>query len=643
MKIGYDVCINQTRYTGFFEERFLRVELKENIWVALVLEKDKTTGVRKSRLAVENKSEKDIEISYTHLRYILNVPHAHLSYFTSEWGSEYSPVEVDVTYPIRIGTWSGRSSKGCSPYFHVGSVQGDGDLAGFSVGWSGNWEATVEHSGGENIITVGLLKDDFYTTVKPGDIFENIEIFDAKTENGNREELAAKFRTYYRDNISFMSERFDTLPVCYNSWWPYEDKLINEDVFYENTKIAKSLGFTNTLLDAGWFGPAGNPAEMGASAWSDKQGDWDLINTALFPSGIKKLGMRINQEIGIPFGIWCEIEAVGKDSHLFETNPELIAMKNGRPLDYLCMGNPKTQEWAIGIFETLIEEYGAKWVKIDFNRDPIACDCEEHGHGKGDGLYEHYKGLYGFMDKIREKYPHVVLENCSSGGLRLDYGIMQHCHLAFLSDPDYTPHHLKCFWGALSHIHPCGCYHFTKSEIIGDHNPHWDNYGNRISERIPITEKTTVERLDYMTRACMMSSIGFSLKLTELPKWALLRIKQHVKIFKEIAKEYIYKGDVYRLSDQPLHTPELGPKWSGFEFINADKNAIFFVFKKSGGVKEVNLQLQGLLTDSLYEISPYEGGKKELKTGYELMQDGFTVYAQSEEWSQLYSVKQVFE
>lgn len=639
MKIGYDIFVGTERFTGFFEDASAPAQevVLSGITAELVTQTDENTGVSRRRLQIRNTGAEKT-LFYAHLLYSMAYPHARLEYFTSDWGSEYTSCTLDVTYPVRIGTWSGRSAKGCSPFFSVCPVQGGAPVLGISVGWSGNWEAGVQRRDGENVVSVGLLKDDFFKELQTGEVFENIELFDCVNDI-DKESLSFSFRTYYRDRISLMKTVFNELPVAFNSWWPYEDKDISEDVFFQNAVAAKKLGFTNTLLDAGWFGPSGDPAEPGASAWFEKQGDWDLINTRLFPSGIAHLGKRVNEEAEIPFGIWCEIEAVGKNSHLYRTHPELIAKKDGEPLDYVCMGNPKTREWALGIFQTLVEVYGAKWIKIDFNLDPVSCDCEAHGHGKGDGLYAHYKGLYAFMDTLRTTYPGLVIENCSSGGLRIDYGIMQHCHIAFLSDPDYTPHHLKCFWGMLSHIHPSGCYHFSKSETVCDHNYAWNQNGERLVERKPITRATSITRFDYMMRAVMMSGFGISHKLPELPQWAKARLAEHIRIFHEISGAYLYSGDAYRLTRQPMADLHDGARWSAFEFVSDTGNALLFVFKKPGGERRSTFRLLGLTDSALYHITPYEGGNEESYTGYTLKNKGCTVFAQAEEWSQIYRIE----
>ena len=161
------------------------------------------------------------------------------------------------------------------------------------------------------------------------------------------------------------------------------------------------------------------------------------------------------------FGLWCEIEAIGKSAHLADTHPEISATRDGEPLGYVCLGSAAGQQWALATLERLISEYHCDWIKLDFNLDPGAgCNRRDHGHGAGDGLYAHYQGYYALLTAIRSRYPHVVLENCSSGGLRIDLGLARHTHMAFLSDPDWPEHSLQCFWGASLILAPAALLHW---------------------------------------------------------------------------------------------------------------------------------------------------------------------------------------
>src|SRR5262249_18577766 len=152
------------------------------------------------------------------------------------------------------------------------------------------------------------------------------------------------------------------------------------------------------------------------SQWTDHRGDWDLVNQQRFPSGLRALSDHVHQ-LGMRFGLWCEIEALGPKARLAKQRPDLPALRDGKPLGYVCLGNPAAAEWAVETLDRLIREHDADWIKLDFNLDPgLGCDRTDHGHGPGDGLFEHYQGYYGVLTRIRAMHPDVVLENCSSGG-----------------------------------------------------------------------------------------------------------------------------------------------------------------------------------------------------------------------------------
>ena len=77
--------------------------------------------------------------------------------------------------------------------------------------------------------------------------------------------------------------------------------------------------------------------------------------------------------------------------------------------------------------------------------DPgLGCKRDDHGHQEGLGMFFHVKNYYRVLDRLREKYPKLILENCSSGGLRFDLEMFRHTDVSFLSDPDELPHSQQC-------------------------------------------------------------------------------------------------------------------------------------------------------------------------------------------------------
>jgi alpha-galactosidase len=382
--------------------------------------------------------------------------------YTSAWGREFDGDREPLTAGRSIGTLAGRSSHGMHPW--LGLVRDDGAVLCGAVAWSGNWvvrfeeapetakpSATEETSEGWKpneghnegyIVTGGLHDQGFAKRLRPGETVDAPPVVLALGSDGDLDTtsiaLARAARAYWAPRNA-LAER---LPVEWNHWWTYEDHSVDAATFRANVDVAAELGVEVVTLDAGWFGPAD-----ASSAWTDVRGDWDQVNTARFPEGIRALADHAHAR-GLRFGLWCEIEALGPKATLASRRPDFPATRDGEPLGYVCLANPAAWQWAFETLDRLVREFGTDWIKLDFNLDPgLGCDRTDHGHGPGDGLFEHYRGYYRLLDRIRETHPHVVLENCSSGGLRIDLGIMRHTHLTFLSDPDWPEHGLQLLWG----------------------------------------------------------------------------------------------------------------------------------------------------------------------------------------------------
>ena len=61
-------------------------------------------------------------------------------------------------------------------------------------------------------------------------------------------------------------------------------------------------------------------------------------------------------------------------------------------------------------------EYTVRYIKMDYNIEP-GIGTETNADSAGDGLLEHNRAYLAWLDGIFQKYPQLVIENCSSGGL----------------------------------------------------------------------------------------------------------------------------------------------------------------------------------------------------------------------------------
>ncbi len=543
-----------------------------------------------------------------------------LMYYTSDWGSEFSPVHARLIDNPVLETRLGRSSKGQHPWFAL--TASSGAVLSGSVAWSGNWVFRFERlESGAHRLSGGLHDWEFLKMLPPGAALETpiVVMVSGKDLNAVAQQYTRVGRRYWYPRTALSAKA----PVEWNHWWSYEDDHINEAVFRENVAIAQTMGVEVCVLDAGWFGPAD-----AGTFWNDYRGDWDLINTARFPNGLRPIADDVHAR-GMQFGLWCEIEALGEKARLAETHPELVARRDGDRLGYICFGNPETREFAYQTLSRLIRENNLDWIKLDFNLDPGAgCNRTDHGHAAGDGLYEHYIGYYQMLERVRRDFPQVTLESCSSGGLRIDLGLLRRTDMTFLSDPDHPVHDLQLFWGATTMLAPDSCLHWSFGDWVGKNPPPYQNFN-------PRDPKLKPHQFDYYTRISMLNVFGYSQKLPELPAWVEARLTTHTRHYRDHVRRFVREADLYRLTGQPRRDGS-GDRWTAFQYRLPDQTEnLLFVFRLPGGEAARSIRLFDLQPARTYRIIGFEGEDMGAMRGADLMQTGIRFEGLPEEGSAL--------
>ncbi|GAB2604252.1 hypothetical protein GCM10027067_14490 [Pseudactinotalea suaedae] len=457
--------------------------------------------------------------------------HWTTTWYRSAWGDEFRPRHGTTRHDVVLDVRSGRSSHGHSPWLGLEAEDHPAAIV-ISPAWSGNWWINALAHGR---ISAGISPWQLGIELAPGETLSAPSVVLAV--GTTTDEAALTLQRAVRDRWLARSPWSDSAPPEWNHWWPYEDQEVDEAVIGANADVAATLGLPVVTIDAGWFGAAD-----AASDWQEQRGDWDLVNTARFPSGLAAVGDRI-RAAGAEPGIWIEAEAVGRSALVRRQRPEILALAtDGRRHDpsyrvttvslddddptflgYACLGSPAGRSHVLESMSRLVTTIGARWVKLDFNVDPDAgCTRTDHGHGAGEGLFRHYLGLYAVLDEFRSRHPDVLLEACSSGGLRIDLGLARHIHGFFLSDPDWTEHHLQVLWGAARMLPPLGILHWSQSQWRGDHPQQRVDWAT-----------LAPERFDTMLRAAMLHRFGVSIRLPDLAPALHERLALHVRFYRE--------------------------------------------------------------------------------------------------------------
>ncbi|MBQ9744550.1 MAG: alpha-galactosidase [Clostridia bacterium] len=274
----------------------------------------------------------------------------------------------------------------------------------------------------------------WYKELMPGEVFESVKVAIALGTDFNS---ALEALTQYRRKIVRKKTTDYTLPVIFNDYMnclmgdPTEDKVL------PIIDIASELGAEYFCIDAGWYADG---------TWWDSVGEW-MPSTWRFPRGLQYLLNRIREKGMIP-GLWLEIEVMGINCPLVKNLPDsFFFMRHGkRVIDHgryqLDFRNPEVRKFATGVIDRLVTEYGVGYIKNDYNIE-IGCGTEQNADSFGDGLLSHNRAYLSWLDEIHEKYPSLVWENCSSGGMRMEYASLTHADIQSVSDQTDYRHNAK--------------------------------------------------------------------------------------------------------------------------------------------------------------------------------------------------------
>ena len=193
-------------------------------------------------------------------------------------------------------------------------------------------------------------------------------------------------------------------------------------------KIA-GKGIQYLVMDSGWYGKCGEEGY-----WWDYRGDWS-INKKRFPNGLKELSDYIRDKGMIP-GIWFEFENTSQKAPSFYENDHLVK-KDGVPLTvgnvhFLDMEDSWVKEHLKQNVINTLKDNNFGYIKVDYN-DTMGMGCDGP-EGMGENLRQKVLATQSFFKEMKREIPDLVIENCSSGGHRLEPSFMELASMASFSD-----------------------------------------------------------------------------------------------------------------------------------------------------------------------------------------------------------------
>ena len=353
-------------------------------------------------------------------------------YKFSELGiSEVQPRETrHSSNKIGVGNTGNWSTKEYLPLAVLRNIETNSSLF-WQIEHNGSWYWEISDQDGHYYLKLSgpsEIYDHWTKTLEPGDNFISVpvsvgscighfdDVFSVLTK------YRRKIRRPNRDNIE--------LPIIFNDYMNCLFGNPTEEIEIKLIDLAASLGCEYYCIDCGWY------AE---NEWWDEVGEW-LPSKKRFPSGLVKLMDYIRDKGMIP-GLWLEIEVVGIHSPIVKKLPDdwFFVRHNKRVYDrsrfQLDFRNPEVRTFADEIIDRLVCEYKVGYIKMDYNIEP-GIGTELNADSFGDGLLQHERAYLQWLDSLFDKYPDLVIENCSSGGLRMDYAMLSRHSIQSTSDQE---------------------------------------------------------------------------------------------------------------------------------------------------------------------------------------------------------------
>jgi alpha-galactosidase len=357
---------------------------------------------------------------------------------TGRWCRERHPQRR----PIQQGTWvrtgrHGRTGHDSSLLFAAGTA-GFGNRHGrvwaTHLAWSGNHEQFADTlADGRTMIGGSELLGPAEVILQPGGSYATPKLFAAYSDRG-LDGISEAFYSWFRSrphHVLPADGGGKPRPVVLNTWEAvYFDH--NLDTLIELADSAADLGVERFVLDDGWFrGRRDDTAGLG---------DW-FVDETLWPDGLTPLIDAVTSR-GMEFGLWVEPEMINLNSDVARAHPDWIVgpaaashKDGGRlPLEWrnqhiIDLVNPEAWQYIFDRIDALLRENNISYLKWDQNRD-----LTEHGHAGRSSVHEQTLAAYRLFDELRKAHPGVEIESCSSGGARVDLGILDRTDRIWGSD-----------------------------------------------------------------------------------------------------------------------------------------------------------------------------------------------------------------
>lgn len=542
------------------------------------------SGLMRQKASVINIGSGQLEVGKVELAYTIPADATEILTTTGHHLHERSPQRQ----PLTVGRFErvsmvGRPDFDATLLLSVGETGFGftrGDVYSAHVGWSGNSVLSIERlpytagvlGGGEVLLggEIGLGEGEEYTTPW---------LYGSYGTGLN--EVSSRFHSYIRNvHRDWRAEHgiaAKPRPVILNTW---EAVYFNHD--YDTLtaladKAAES-GVERFVVDDGWFGSRRDD--------TSGLGDWE-ISQDVWPDGPKSLKALADyvHGKGLEFGLWFEPEMVNPDSNMFRNHPDWVMKPTanrlpmqGRTQQVVDLTNPDAYAYVYGAMDKLVGELGIDYIKWDHNK----LVTEEVSPRTGrPAAHAQTLAVYRIFHDLKAAHPGLEIESCSSGGGRIDVGILEVADRVWVSD-------------CVDPVERADIQRYTSllvpPEMMGEH------VGDSPAHS---THRATSQEM-RMAMA-FFGHMGVEWNLLKQPQEDIDKLHEWVSEFKKHREWFAV--------DTVVHSDAADPAVRVDGCVMPNKDAAIYRFTQlttSQTYPAAPVRLPGLDPDAVYEVSPLE-------------------------------------
>ena len=341
----------------------------------------------------------------------------------TEYGLDYEYLGKRKTR--RFANVNARSSDGTMPFFDI-TANGCGYMV--AIGWTGDWKAEFTKTENGVSVKTGLKETGFYLT--SGERLRTSSVVIMKYSDS--EDKYNKFRAFIK---KYFSHKTNT-PTKRDGLMAFElwGGITSEEMIKRINELAKyDIRFEDIWIDAGWYGNCTKCDEAFTGDWSMHTGEWE-VNPRVHSDELLEV-KRAAENAGMKLMLWFELERAVKGTKILAEHPEWFLTCPDDPFVILDYGNPEALEYAFKTLEYYAEKLNLSCYRQDFNvaltKYFKAYDGENR---RGVTEIKHIMGMYELWDRLHERFPELIIDNCSSGGRRIDVETLKRSIAFFRSD-----------------------------------------------------------------------------------------------------------------------------------------------------------------------------------------------------------------